>query len=405
VDASHSIDVARRKRLLNQVVAATVAVQVAIVMASLTVPVLASAIAPAAGVPAYRVGYYSALLYGFAALTSFATPRLFRRWGGIRLHQGMVVLVAAALLMLLAAVPAAFAASGIVLGLAYGPMNPASTVLLTRYTPSHLRSRVFSLKQTAVPLGGALAGLVTPLIAALLGWRGAIVAIAAVCLALSALIEPCRSAIDGDAPGHDRDLSVKLWVPLKLIVENAGIRSAIVAAFAFGALQFSFVAMFPTVLAHVGWSTTDAGRAMSVALVIGVILRVPWGTAADKIGSRPILATMGVTMSLAAGAACFLGPGWSGAAVALLAAVFGLSTFCWSGIGIAEAVRHVPPALVPEASAGIIGVTFLGALAGPTLFSSVAALAGTVVPAFAILGGLAAVGAGLLLIGRRRGAG
>jgi hypothetical protein len=85
----------------------------------------------------------------------------------------------------------------------------------------------------------------------------------------------------------------------------------------------------------------------------------------------------------------------------LLAALFGVSAFCWSGIGIAEAVRHVPPELVPEASAGIIGVTFFGALAGPTLFSTVAALAGTVVPAFAILGGLAALGTALLL---RKGA-
>jgi hypothetical protein len=110
-------------------------------------------------------------------------------------------------------------------------------------------------------------------------------------------------------------------------------------------------------------------------------------------------------MSLASVAACFLGPGWSAAAVTLLAGVFGVSAFCWSGIGIAEAVRHVPPALVPEASAGIIGVTFLGALAGPTLFSTIAAVAGTVVPAFAILAGLAALGAGLLLTGPRRGHG
>ena len=402
MDATEPIDRSRQKTLLNRVVAATVAVQVAIVMASLTVPVLASAIAPAVGVPSIWVGYYSALIYGFAALSSFATPRLFRRWGGIRLHQGMVVMVAVALLVLLPAFPAAFAASGIILGLAYGPMNPASTVLLARYTPSHLRSRIFSFKQTAVPIGGALAGLVTPLAAAALGWRGAIAVIAAVCLALSALIAPWRAAIDNDGPSHDRDLSPKLWLPLRLIAENPGIRSVTVAAFAFGSLQFSFVAVFPTVLAHVGWSTTDAGRAMSVALIVGVILRVPWGTLADKIGSRPILAAMGAMMSLASFAACFLGAGWSGVEVALLAALFGLSAFCWSGISVAEAVRHVPPALVPEASAGIIGVTFFGALAGPTLFSTVAALAGTVAPAFAILGALAVLGVALLLLGPKR---
>lgn len=403
MDISEPLATTRRKTLLNRVVASTVAVQVAIVMSSLTVPVLASVIAPAIGVPAYWVGYYSGLIYGFAALSSFLTPRLFRRWGGIRLHQGMLVMAAAALFVLLPALPAAFAASGIVLGLAYGPMNPASTVLLARYTPPQLRSRVFSFKQTAVPIGGTLAGVATPLTAAVLGWRGAIAALGVLCLALAALVQPWRQAIDDDGPSHDRDLSAGLWLPLRLMADNPGIRSVTLAAFAFGSLQFSFVAVFPTVLAHVGWSTAAAGRAMSVALVVGVVLRVPWGTLADKIGSRPILASMGAMMSLAALAACFLGAGWSGLDVTLLAGLFGVSAFCWSGIGIAEAVRHVPPELVPEASAGIIGITFAGALAGPTLFSTIAALAGTMVPAFAILGGLAAVGTVLLLFGATPG--
>jgi nitrate/nitrite transporter NarK len=276
-------------------------------------------------------------------------------------------------------------------------MNPASTVLLARYTPPQLRSRVFSFKQTAVPIAGTLAGLVTPRAATTVGWRGAIAALGVLCLALSVLIQPWRAQIDDDGPSHDRDLSPKFWLPMTLMATNSGIRSVTIAAFAFGALQFSFVSVFPTVLAHVGWSTTAAGRAMSVALVMGVVLRVPWGTLADKVGSRPILAAMGGTMSLASIAACFLSARWSALDVTLLAGLFGVSAFCWSGIGIAEAVRHVPPELVPEASAGIIGVTFFGALAGPTLFSTVAALAGTVVPAFAILGGLAALGTALML--------
>jgi hypothetical protein len=92
-------------------------------------------------------------------------------------------------------------------------------------------------------------------------------------------------------------------------------------------------------------------------------------------------------------------------AVTLLAALFGLSTFCWAGIGIAEAIRQVPPAMVAEASAGIIALTFLGALAGPTLFSTVAALTGTAGLAFLILGALTAFGVVLLLWPRRRAVG
>jgi MFS family permease len=395
-----SVGAPHERVLLKRVLAATVAVQVAIVMASLTVPVLASLVAAAAGVPAYLVGYYAALIYGSAVLSSFTTPRLFHRWGGIRLHQRMLVMTAAALVALLPALPAAFVASGVALGLAYGPMNAAGTVLLARYTPFDRRSRIFSLKQTAVPIGGVLAGLVTPLAATALGWRGAIVLIASVCLGLSLLIQPWRAELDQDGRSADRSGSVHLLLPLRLLAENAGLRSVTVAAFAFGAVQFSFTSVFPTVLTRVGWTTTDAGRAMSVALVVGVAFRVIWGVLADKIGSRPILCLMGVMMSVAAFAAAFIDPDWSGMGVALLAALFGLSAFCWAGIGIAEAVRQVPAALIPEASAGIMGITFCGALVGPSMFSTVTALTGTVAPAFLLLGVLAAVGVAMLLRAR-----
>jgi hypothetical protein len=83
-----SVDRPYANPLLRKVIAATVAVQIVIVMASLTVPVLASLIAPAAGIPPYLVGYYSALIYACAAATSFVTPHLLRRWGGVRIHQG-----------------------------------------------------------------------------------------------------------------------------------------------------------------------------------------------------------------------------------------------------------------------------------------------------------------------------
>lgn len=385
------------RALLNKVLGATVAVQVATVMSSLTVPVLASPIAAAAGLPAYLVGYYSALIYGFAVVTSFATPRLFHRWGGIRVHQGLLVMTAVALLMLLPAWPAGFVVSGIVLGLGYGPMNPASTVLLTRYTPAHLRSRVFSAKQTAVPAGGALAGLVTPLAAAWLGWRGAVAVLAVVCLALCVLVQRWRDEIDHDPAPVRPPLAPPFWRSFGRLLGDRRWRAVAVASCAFGSVQFSFTAVFPTVLARVGWSTTAAGRAMSVALVVGVVFRVIWGTAADKIGSRVILSALGGMMSLAAFAAAFVGAGWSTGAIAALAAWFGVSAFCWSGIGIAEAVRQVSPALVPEASAGVIGVTFFGALAGPTLFSAVTGLSGSAAAAFVILALFSTAGTLLLL--------
>src|SRR5437660_5826310 len=129
-------------KLLARVVTATTAVQSIVVMASLPVPVLATVLAAAAGVAPYLVGYYSAVIYGLAAVGSFATPDLLRRFGGLRLHQIMLLLAAAAMLALLPAAPSGFVVSALVLGIAYGPMNPASTAMLARHAPIAARARV-----------------------------------------------------------------------------------------------------------------------------------------------------------------------------------------------------------------------------------------------------------------------
>jgi hypothetical protein len=54
--------------------------------------------------------------------------------------------------------------------------------------------------------------------------------------------------------------------------------------------------------------------------------------------------------------------------------------------------------MIPEASAGIIGVTFFGALAGPTVFSTVTGLTGMLAPAFLILSALGVVGVVMLFL-------
>lgn len=390
-------DAAGDKALLAKVMISTVAVQVAIVMASLTVPVLASLIAPAAGMPAYLVGYYSALIYGFAAATAFATPLLMQRWGGIRIHQGMLVMVAVAMAVLVTAAPAALLASAIVLGCAYGPMNPASAVMLARYTPVRHRARIFSLKQTAVPAGGALAGFAAPISAALVGWRATMLLIAVICLVLTMVIQLWRRQLDTDRPQDAPRSAVGVWLPVRALLTRPGLRAIGVASFGFGAVQFSFSTIFPTVLVELGWKLRDAGAVLSFALIIGVLFRIIWGSVADRVGTRPILGMMGIMMSAAILAAAFIEPGWAGSTVFVLSAVFGLSAYCWAGIGIAEAVHQVPVDMIPAASAAMIGMSFLGALAGPALFSTARALTGSFRPAFLLLGLLSGVPALLLL--------
>ena len=184
--------------MLAKAITATSGVQVIIVMSSLVVPLTAVQVAPVLGLEPHLVGYYASLIYLVAAFTSLATPQWVRRYGAIRVHQIMLLVAVAGLAVLSSETLAGFILSAILIGLAYGPANPASSSLLSRYTSSGNRARVFSLKQTAVPLGGAFAGLIVPFLMARIGWLGAALTVAAIGFAGAIVIGGWRDALDRD---------------------------------------------------------------------------------------------------------------------------------------------------------------------------------------------------------------
>ena len=178
---------------------ATLAVQALVAMAVLTPPVLAPAAAAALGTEANAIGVYTALIYAAACVAAAASGGPIRRHGAIRLSQYCLLLCAAGLALAATAAPALVLAGAVLLGAGYGPVTPASSHLLIRQTPPHRRSLVFSLKQTGVPLGGVLAGVLVPALELLQGWRGAALSSAALCLAVVALVQPLRRGLDHDA--------------------------------------------------------------------------------------------------------------------------------------------------------------------------------------------------------------
>src|SRR3546814_14031498 len=88
------------------------------------------------------------------------------------------------------------AIGAVLIGLGYGPITPASSHLLARSTPAHRMSFVFSVKQTGVPLGGVLAGMLVPGLAGLIGWQGAFLIIATITLLCAVAIQPLCAELD-----------------------------------------------------------------------------------------------------------------------------------------------------------------------------------------------------------------
>src|SRR5690606_38318707 len=135
------------------------------------------------GISATYIGVYVAVAYLGSILASLASGAAVARFGSIRVSQASLVLCAAGLaLCTLPSLPAILLGA-VLVGFGYGPITPASSHLLARTTPVHRMSLVFSVKQTGVPLGGALAGAIVPTLQALAGWQEALWCVAAACLA------------------------------------------------------------------------------------------------------------------------------------------------------------------------------------------------------------------------------
>lgn len=116
----------------------------------------------AAGVPSESIGILASI--GSAGTMWFlvAGGDLLARLGAVRILQVGALVAAAGVAIALSGGWWALVAASLLIGLGYGPSPPAGSDILKRYAPARHRSLVFSIKQSGVPLGGAVAAIVIP---------------------------------------------------------------------------------------------------------------------------------------------------------------------------------------------------------------------------------------------------
>src|SRR5690625_2119816 len=160
---------------------ATLIIQVMASLALMTAPVIAPEAAPTLALQATKIGIFIALAYITAMTSSLISGYLVERHGAMRVSQIALLLCAVRLGLTTMGHPAALVAGALFLGSGYGPITPASSQILARTTPAQVRSMYFSIKQTGVPLGAAVAGLLVPFIIIFSIWCVAVFAIMILC--------------------------------------------------------------------------------------------------------------------------------------------------------------------------------------------------------------------------------
>ncbi len=373
--------------------------------AFLTVPVLATKIAAETGLPASLAGVHTALVYAGALVSGPFTQGLLARFGGIRLCQIGLCVIAAGLALATIGSPWALLVSALVAGVGHAPITPAGSHLLYARTPPHQRSLIFGLKQTGVPAGAMLVAGLAPLAALAFGWRGGVLAMAGFSLALAMALQPLRATLDADrGPQASASPLADAARSLGLLGSQKRLRALTLMACGYGVAQFCFGSFFVVWQVQVlGVGLAEAGLHLALAQAAGVLGRIAWAVLADRLGAQPVLVGLGVGMVLAALALAAAGPGWPLLLVVTAGMLMGATAVGWNGVLLAEVARVAPAGQVGGATAAM-GVAFGATMVVmPSLFTLLVAVTGSYVWGFLMCAGTAGLGL-LSVAGAPRGA-
>jgi len=366
--------------------AVTLAVQMLVAFAVYCAPVMAPVAGPALGFAPSAVGYYIAVTYCGSMIGSAAAGGWVARFGPIRTSQAGLALACGGLALAASAWPPLVILGAFVVGLGYGPTTPASSVILVRAAPPAIFSLVFSIKQTGVPAGGALAGALVPLLILAFGWQWGAVAIGAACLALALGIEAVRSRYDSELDPRAPISLRSALAPVRMVLGEPRLRQMCITSFVYGGVQITLVTYLVTFLVEsFALTLVLAGLVMAASQVASVLGRVLWGVLADRVLTRrAMLGLLGIGMGVSALIALAAGPDWPAWLLFAYAAAFGATAVGWNGVFLAEVARVAPAGRTSEATGGCLFFTFLGVVVTPPSFNAVLALAGSYSAAYAV---------------------
>lgn len=355
------------------------------------------------GVSPATVGYFVTVVYVGSMLGTVTAGGWVARFGPIRVSQVGLILCLVGLSTAASGLLPLVLLGALILGLGYGPATPASSVILARTAPPGMLALTFSIKQTGVPLGTAIAGAAVPTLVLALGWQSAAITIGLACAVCAAALIPLRPVYDA---GRDAAAPVSLrsaFAPLGLIVRDWRLLELSLVSFVYGGMQITLVAYLVTFLVDTfALSLVLAGMVMATSQIASVAARIAWGVFADRVATRrATLGLLGIGMGATAASALAAGPHWPMWALFLFAIAFGATAVGWNGVFLAEIARLAPPARISDATGGSAFFTFLGVVATPPLFHAVLGMTSSYGMTYALFG-LPALGVGLRLLATAR---
>ena len=360
---------ATRQAPLAPVLAWSTALHVVSMLQVFIVPAMAPAMALGLGVSESLVGAQVMLVYTTATAASLYAGSLVVRLGAVRATQ--LSIATGAVGLALSAIPSVpvVALASVVLGVGYGLINPSTGLLLEAAVTPSRRTFAFSLKQSALPAGGMIAGAMVPGLAVALGWQGPLLLAAAASIVCAALLEIPHRRLWPTAPARLAE-PARTSTDVGIVWGSPALRSVCLAVMAISGAQLILTTYLVTLLVqHVGIGLVEAGVALSCLNVGGIVGRVGWGAATPWLRSGTVVLAVMYGIALVLLIAFALATShWPMVLVYALAFLLGSVIMGSPGIFVSELVRLAPPSQAARAIAGGYVFAFGGAQLGVLLF-------------------------------------
>ncbi len=363
----------------------------------IVMPVLADRLAQEFGISPAWLGFYLFLQNVMAIIAAIGCGSFILRYGPLRISQAALLLMGASLVVVASGQLWLYPLGAILLGAA-AASTPASSHILARICPPHLASVIFSVKQTGVPVGALIGGLMIPFLLGLViysatlgttirvGPYGAAAVTAAVVFFVAILLQPIRAHFDSDRDPRQKISFGDMRSTLAMVLKNPALRDISFAAFAFGGLQALFSGFFILYMIDgLDYTEVEAGSAFAIASFTAIWARILWGVLGGGwVPPRWIFAAIGLFGAVAALLMTRFDFTWTLNGIIGVAILFNITALSWHGILLSETARLAPEGQVGGVTGGVLSFTSIAMMIYPALYGIILAATGSYQIGFAL---------------------
>lgn len=344
-------------------------------MASLamsTPSVLAPIAALELGFAPQSIGVLVSGIYFAAIFSGLIGGHYVRQIGALRLSQAAMALLIFGLLLGATGWPWLLALATPAIGIGYGLTNPTAAQLLSQHASVKNRGLIFSIKQTGVPIGVALAGLLVPVFLGWWSWRGAVVGVSAVVLGELFFLGIYRKRFDLGLQGVKLNWTAVIARPLMRVLRDPPLRSLAICSSCYSGMQVCFLTFLVSDLKlERGFSLAAAAGALATAQITSIAARPFWGVVTDRyVPPRILLGLLGLAMAAAMALFGALSTHASHFVVIVVAMFVAATVVGWNGVFFAGVAQHAQPQEIAMITGGTQFLTFGGAMISPLIFAA-----------------------------------